>query len=229
MKLIVYPDTIAPVYGSFEALSTDDMYLEGWVYRTIDTVIEKMGKSVFSLRPLTADTVADHFNEFGWRGVSDVLIDHFNLKNLNIKLQEDKLMSLPGLCEKNFSQPENGPGIRYYVIRIKAEFLDNPFMIASILAHELCHVIYFEKIEDARLSNGIQNEAEKSAYLLEMEHTVDLLVFMFKSGEFQLRVARDKRITFGYFRQDLFERMQVIVSKKLDKFVKPSPKPHHST
>jgi hypothetical protein len=51
---------------------------------------------------------------------------------------------------------------------------------------------------------------------LEEEHTVDLLVFMFKIGEFQLRVARDKRLTFGYFNQEVFERMQVIVSKKLN-------------
>jgi hypothetical protein len=44
---------------------------------------------------------------------------------------------------------------------------------------------------------------------------VDLLVFMFKIGEFQLRVARDQRLTIGYFNQSLFDRMQVIVSRKL--------------
>ena len=41
--------------------------------------------------------------------------------------------------------------------------------------------------------------------------TVDLLVFMFKIGEFQLRVSRDQRLAIGYFNQGVFERMQVIV------------------
>ena len=45
--------------------------------------------------------------------------------------------------------------------------------------------------------------------------TVDLLVFMFKIGEFQLRVLRDQRLTIGYFNQGVFERMQVIVPRKL--------------
>jgi hypothetical protein len=53
---------------------------------------------------------------------------------------------------------------------------------------------------------------------LEAERTVDLLVFLFKMGEFQLRVARDKRLTLGYFDQEVFERIQVIVSRKLSSF-----------
>jgi hypothetical protein len=51
---------------------------------------------------------------------------------------------------------------------------------------------------------------------LENERMVDLLVFMYRMGEFQLRVARDRRLTLGYFNQKIFERMQVIVSKKID-------------
>ena len=42
LKLHVYPDTIIPRYGAFEHLSTRDMYLEGWVYRTYDQVLEKI-------------------------------------------------------------------------------------------------------------------------------------------------------------------------------------------
>jgi hypothetical protein len=38
---------------------------------------------------------------------------------------------------------------------------------------------------------------------------------MFRIGEFQLRVARDTRLTLGYFDQTVFERMQVIVARKL--------------
>jgi len=51
VKLIVYPDSITPNYGSFETLSTDNMALEGWVYRKIDEVISKVGKTFFLVKP----------------------------------------------------------------------------------------------------------------------------------------------------------------------------------
>jgi hypothetical protein len=49
---------------------------------------------------------------------------------------------------------------------------------------------------------------------MEMERTVDLLVFLYQLGEFQLRVARNRKLTLGYFNQELFERMYVIASRK---------------
>ena len=89
-------------------------------------------------------------------------------------------------------------------------FLDNPFSITTILAHELCHVIYYENFEDLTPYYRLKTNEQT----LEGERIVDLLIFMFKLGEFQLRVSRDERITFGYFNQEIFERMQVIVSRK---------------
>ena len=102
------------------------------------------------------------------------------------------------------------------MITINEQFLDNPFSIVAILAHELCHVIYSERIDAESLSVGYRIKPEKAS--LEEERTVDLLVFMFKIGEFQLRVARDKRLTLGYFNQEIFERIQVIVTRKLNSF-----------
>lgn len=67
---------------------------------------------------------------------------------------------------------------------------------------------YIQKSEKPVMRNP---KAKKD--LLEMERTVDLLVFMFKIGEFQLRVARDLGLTLGYFNQDMFERIQVIISR----------------
>jgi hypothetical protein len=109
---------------------------------------------------------------------------------------------------------QNGAPVAYnYSITIKEEFLDNPFTVAAILAHELCHVVFAEKIEGLPSSPQQMNKSETER--LEEEHMVDLLVFLFRIGEFQLRVARDRRLTLGYFHQEIFERMQVIVSRKL--------------
>ena len=65
VKMCVYLDHIAPKYGSFETLTTDDMAMEGWVYRTKDEIIRKMGELSFNVDPLKADAVADMYNEFG--------------------------------------------------------------------------------------------------------------------------------------------------------------------
>jgi len=98
-------------------------------------------------------------------------------------------------------------------VNLAAEFLDNPFSIAAILAHELGHVIYSERIEDEPKTVGMRLKSDEGT--LDEERSVDLLAFLFRIGEFQLRVARDKRLTLGYFDQEIFERIQIIVSKKL--------------
>jgi hypothetical protein len=213
VKLCVYPDQITPKYESFEALSYEDMTLEGWVYRKFDEVIRKLGRSAFPDQPVRADEIADLFNECGWNSIFDALVEDLNLKQLGIELATSASDSLPGCCERIVAF-QNATVVGYqYRIRINEQFLDSPFAITAILAHELCHVIYSENIDNAVRSSGIVIKTEKAK--LEEERTVDLLVFMFQLGEFQLRVARDKRITLGYFNQDVFERMHVIVARKL--------------
>ncbi|MEF8847353.1 MAG: DnaJ C-terminal domain-containing protein [Candidatus Paceibacterota bacterium] len=212
VKLCVYPDKITPKYGSFEELYIDDMALEGWVYRKIDEIIQKIGKPSFSVNPIQADTIADLYNESGWRKIFYKLIDHLNLKHLNIELRKSDSISSPGNCRETIKSKNGVTVSRNYTIKINENFLDNPFSIAAIIAHELCHIIYSERIEDKVESTTHSNKNNQNT--LEEERTVDLLVFMFKIGEFQLRFARDKRLTLGYFSQDIFERVQVIVSRK---------------
>ena len=228
VKLFVYPDAITPKYGSFEMLSTEDMALEGWVYRKFDEVIHKLGKSSFSTHLIQASVIANSFNQRGWMSIFYTLVRHLNLSHLIIELTASASISLPGCCEKiatvqNYTSASNRAivqshsGVGYtYRITINEQFLDNPFSIAAILAHELCHVVFSEKIDKAPTTDGYVTKSEKAT--LEEERAVDLLVFMFKLGEFQLRVARDKRLTLGYFNQEVFERIQVIVSRKLNSF-----------
>jgi hypothetical protein len=215
VKLFVYPDSITPVYGSFDALSTENMALEGWVYRKFDDVICKIGRSSIPAHPVQADLIADQFNEKGWKSIFKTMVDHLNLTHLSIGLTTSSSnISLPGSCERAPLVVNNTVQGYQYKITINEQFLDNPFSIAAILAHELCHIVYSEKIEDSPKSAGSASKTEKNT--LEEERTVDLLVFIFKMGEFQLRVARDKRLTLGYFNQEIFERIQVIVSRKLN-------------
>jgi len=214
VKLFVFPDSISPKYGSFEMLGTEDMALEGWVYQKVDEVIRKIGNSSFPAAPIQAGAVADQFNEHGWRGVFRALVGHLKLTHVNIELAKSDPNSLPGKCQRTITYQNSTPVACKYLITINEKFLDNPFSVAAILAHELCHVIHYERIDEGSKVAGYRLKAEPDK--LEEERTVDLLVFMFKIGEFQLRVSRDKRLTLGYFHQDIFERMQVIVLRKLN-------------
>ena len=212
VNLFVYPDDISPKYGSFETLTTDDMAMEGWVYRTKDEIVRKIGESSFNVNPIKADAVADLFNECGWIGIFYALVRHLKLDHLNINVEKSGSISLPGHCQKSTTMQNNSPVASNYMITIKDQFLDNPFFVAAILAHELCHVIYSERIDNKPKGFAFNMKGNKLDSL--EERTVDLLVFLFKLGEFQLRVSRDKGITLGYFNQDIFERIQVIASKK---------------
>lgn len=226
VKLFVYPDAITPKYGSFEMLSTEDMALEGWVYRKFDEVIHKLGRSSLPARPVQADVVAELFNEHGWTSIFYALVRHLNLTHLSIELRASASISSPGCCERmavvenntpvssNLIVPGNNHARYAYNVTINEQFLDNPFSIAAILAHELCHIVYWERIDETAKTTEYTLKTDEMN--LEVEHAVDLLVFMFKIGEFQLRVARDKRLTLGYFNQEIFERIQVIVLRKLN-------------
>lgn len=215
VKLVVYPDSVAPRYGSFDALSTDDMALEGWVYRKIDEVTEKLGDSAFDLSPITGEMVADIYNEQAERGVFALLRRHLGLTHIQVLLRTSATIPLPGSCEKTVVSHQGGYRERTYLITVQDQFLPNPFAVAAILAHELCHIVYWERLADPNLHQGVGSAHERTEDSLEIDRTVDLLVFMFKIGEFQLRASRDQRLTFGYFNQSVFERMQVIVSRKL--------------
>jgi len=213
VTLYVYPDRITPRYGSFDRLSTEDMAPEGWVYRTLDEVTQKLGKAILHLDPIHPDGIAERFNMGQWRSIFDVLCVHLQLTQQLIELTTSASMTTPGSCQSASAGEHQDPRKSKYTITINEQFLADPFAIAAILAHELCHVVYFEKIGQRPASGGYLFFTEKDT--LTLERTVDLLVFVFKLGEFQLRVARDRRLTLGYFNQDVFERMQVIVSKRL--------------
>ena len=216
VKLCVYPDNITPVYGSFNALSTENMALEGWVYRKLDEVISKIGKPNLPSCSIQARAICDLFNEKGWSSIFHALVDHLNLTHLLIEFAASYTINLPGSCKRTAVLDNNRFTGYKYKITIKDQFLDNPFSVAAILAHELCHVVYTERIDGAPKAVGYVLKSEKAT--LEEERTVDLLVFLYKIGEFQLRVARDKRLTLGYFDQEVFERMQVIVTRKASQF-----------
>jgi len=213
VKLLVYPDSITPKYRTVETLTADELFMDGQIYRMKDEIIRKMGESSFKVNPIKADAVADLFNEYGWIGISHTLKRHLKLNRVNIKVTKSDSISLPGGCQRSVTMQNNIPVASNYNITIKEQFLDNPFSVAAILAHELCHVIYSERI-DSRPKGFEYNMKGIKQEPLEEERMVDLLVFMFKIGEFQLRVSRDKRITLGYFNQDVFDRIQVIFSKK---------------
>ncbi len=125
VKILVYPDSVTPRYGSFDALTTDDMVLEGWVYRKIDEVIDKMGESILAVEPVSGDMVADMYNVQGWHGVFALLRDHLWLNHALVQLKTSSSISLPGSCQRTLVRQSDGSVESKYVITLKEQFLDS--------------------------------------------------------------------------------------------------------
>ena len=208
--LRVFPNTIKPIYGVVESMSDEDLVLESWVYRRIDLVMQEFGPEAFRLPPMTAEDIASLFNEGGWRALAKTLVARLTLEAARLAFASSASLPVPGQCRRSVEKDSSGRVLRCrYEISIRSEFLDDPFAVVAILAHELCHAVY-----SSRLAPGPDHVSKDGADLWEEERTVDLLVFMFQLGEFQMRVARERNITLGYFNQSLFERMYVILSRK---------------
>jgi hypothetical protein len=208
VKVRVFPATVTPRFRPVEALSTEDMALEGWVYRQRDELKQILGE--FSRPPLTATEVADKFNLGGWRSVAKLVLDYVEARGRwSIKFEEVEQLPDLGQCQKYVNTVNGATTSNSFVIRIRSEFTSDPFAVAAILAHELCHII-----EDKKLSRRALNAVPlKGRELMEMERKVDLLVFFHQLGEFQMRVARQSQKTFGYFNQEVFERIYRILHR----------------
>ena len=153
--------------------------------------------------------MADLFNAGGWRAIAGALMTHFGIRNYAVFFEESKSLAVPGQCQKLVRSGSGFKSVQSYTIKIRAIFLDDPFAITAILAHELCHVIEARHLAACETDPLPQGKA-----LTELERTVDLLVFLFQLGEFQLRVARESHLSLGYFNQEMFERMYVILERR---------------
>jgi len=191
----------------FDNLSVDEMALEGWIYKKLDEIYKKLGKNYFSDISTKAWEMADLFNEYGWRGIFNEILKRLYL-TCPVNVYESSNIDKPGICKINTTYRNNIPESNEYTIEINKIFIHNPIFVTAILAHELCHIVSYEKL-DYKFVIYTENEKEK----LENERLVDLLVFLFGFGDFQLRASRDEHITFGYFDQKMFERICLIVSK----------------
>lgn len=220
VRLCVYPDRVTPRYTPFDSLSTDDMVLEGWVYRKYDELLQKIGGPSIHIPAVQIETITDVYNEHGCQGIFAALVAHLQLAHLGVDLMKSPIIDKPGNCVMwQETQPEpavknSNRIVNRYRVTINDQFLDNPFLTTAILAHELCHVFYAEKIVRSINPFGFDEYSGKAR--LELERSVDLLVFLFKIGEFQLRSSHDLRLVIGYFNPEIFERMQVIVQRKMD-------------
>jgi hypothetical protein len=213
LTLRTYLDYIYLRCKPFDSLDTEEMAFEGWVYRKIDEIVSRIGPSILGVQPVIADTIADTFNESGLKGVFSYLKSHFQLSNRDITLEVSDSISRPGKCE-----PFCSGGCNRYRILIDGAFVHHPFTVAAILAHELAHIVYLENLASLHFQQNVDlPQLLKDKQDCEGELTVDLLVFMYKLGGFQIRVSRDRRITMGYFRQDQFDRIYVIAMKYYEK------------
>ena len=212
IKLRVFPANVTAYYRDVHALSTENLFLEGWVFRKRDHIMKTLHSSRLPQSAPGCSFIADKFNSGGWRYVAGALADHLSIRHLPLKFDAVDDLPYPGQYQKRITVRSNGlKSVQAHVIKIKSEFINDPFVVAAIMAHEFCHII-----EDQYLAcRAAKFMTETGKDLVELERTVDLLVFLHQLGEFQLRVARNYKRSFGYFNQEIFERMYVILQRKI--------------
>jgi hypothetical protein len=209
----VFADQVRAIVPPVDAMIAEDLSLESWVYRRTDQILGMLKESPFSREAFTAVRAADLFNEMGWEAIAAALRWHLGLQNVDVRFESSSTLDKPGQCRTEVTTRPNMPSRPVkHSIYIHAKFLDDPFAVTAIMAHEFCHVLEARHFGVGRASQLAGSE------LMEMERTVDLLVFLFGLGEFQMRVARQRQMTFGYFNQGLFERMHTIWSRKQKEF-----------
>jgi hypothetical protein len=209
VNLRMFPDRVFAAYGSFDRLDVDEMASEGQILINLDKLKLK-GLYPVSKQTLSAGSIADLYNERDWKAIYDALVAYLGLGGVRIYVYPADDIQLPGYCQffitgKGAAKPDS------YQIKINSIFLDDPFCVAAILSHELCHVMHWETFS-SDISLPVAGREVKMS--VDDERMVDLLVFVHGLGEFQLRVARDRCMTLGYFRQANFERMQAILARK---------------
>jgi hypothetical protein len=206
LSLNVFADKVYPMHRPVDHLSAEDLHLESWLYRRIDEITPRLGQKLNSIPHFTAERAADLYNDQGWLGIASAMVPHLGIPPRKISFDTTINLPVPGQCQTNFVNNR----LQDFHITIRTDFTNDPFCAAAVLAHELCHAVEF-----LRLSNRQPAVKPDRRQTLEIERTVDLLVFLFGLGEFQLRVARQNRLCLGYFEQDMFERMYVIASRKV--------------
>jgi hypothetical protein len=211
VALQVFPDAVTPAIPSPNPLDPGDQQLETWIRAKYEWAKRKLGEHVTTPGRLPAAAIAELFNQHGWRGVTEALEPHLNAHRYKVTICPSRSIAAAGQCKPNWVMCGQDIVERSYKILIHENYLNNPFCVAAILAHELCHVLYAERLRDGAFHSyepSVMQEVSR-----EEELTVDLLVFLHGLGEFQMRVARQENFTLGYFSQDNFERMQRIITR----------------
>jgi hypothetical protein len=203
VRLRVYAHSVSPQYRWLDPMEFGEQSLEKWVDQRLAMLETKLKLSFGSIPPLPAEEVARLFNEHGWPGIFATLRACLRLGGVAVTAGAMSSGHVPGCCSPG-GRREGGRWVnRVYQVYVAQRYLDHPFCTAAILAHELCHVVYRESLLGGDLSAAVS---------LEEERMVDLLVFFFGLGEFQLRVARECSFTLGYFNQNHFERVQWLLN-----------------
>ena len=211
VALRVFPDSVTPAIPPPDPQDPGDQQLEAWIHAKYEWAKRKLGEHVSAPSRLPAAAIAELFNQHGWRGVTEALEPHLNAHRYKLTIRPSSSIAAAGQCRPNWVMCGQDIVERSYEILIHEHYLSNPFCIAAILAHELCHVLYAERLRDGAFHSYDPNVMQEVSR--EEELTVDLLVFLHGLGEFQMRVARQENFTLGYFSQDNFERMQRIITQ----------------
>jgi len=162
--------------------------------------------------------VVEAYNHKGVEGVFYLLKSYLKIR-YHVKLSICNAINEPGRCLCKITKStlrDNYSNITStktyysdYEIMINQKYINNPFFVASILAHELCHIVYNTYL--AETENGSTGFYYRNSWgvddsTTEMEQTVDVLTFVLGLGEFRIR-AKGYGVYMGYLQEPIFNNL----------------------
>lgn len=172
---------------------------------------------------INPDKLVEVFNRNGVKGVFKTIKKHL-IKEVAVKFSVNPDLTQPGVCKsvlKTTSTYDLYSSLAYvskeyirFHIQINPSYINNPFVAAAIISHELCHV-YNNRYMSQSYAAGVAFSSFSDYYnensKLDEEKTVDLLTIINGLGEYQLRACQ-YGYALGYFSPKVFFRLNDFLS-----------------
>ena len=222
VKLISYNSDILSGHSFFYNLTDQCLKEENKIFEKASAILRKkydyINKVWQGQKNVHAVKVAEAYNHNGILGVFNLLKEYLRINDC-VKLSVSNLINEPGRCSckmitttsrSNYSYIESKTQyFEDYEIIINQKYINNPFFVASILAHELCHIVYNKYFYTAeKFSGGFYRNSvwDSDASTCDMEQTVDILTFVLGLGEYRIR-AKFYGVFFGYLQEPIFHNL----------------------
>jgi len=217
-----YQSEFAIKTPSYDDLSSDEIHNEKFGRDKINALLKDYGYLIDPKKSLknkiNPDELVEKFNNQGVKGVFKLIKKHL-LRGVKVKFSVNPILTVPSRCKSvmrttySYGSYSSVPSVsKEYIgfhVEIGPSYINNPFVAAAVISHELCHVFnnyHLGKSYGFGYSFSSFSKFRDEYLKSDEEKLVDLLTIVNGLGEYQLRACTYGYI-MGYFSPKVFVRL----------------------